>query len=156
LSESHQKPRIDRHEFAAGIVLLLVGGAAAMAATDFDSESKLFPLVVATSLAVIGVVILIRAFLRPMERVQSFSMPASVGLAGLVIAAWAAAFAGGAGFVLPTFGMQALLLWLSGLRQPVQLTSIAALITFLAYLLFVVVLEIPLPVSFLPSPLQGF
>jgi hypothetical protein len=74
----------------------------------------------------------------------------------MIIAAWAAAFSGGAGFVLPTFLMQVGLLWMAGLRRPAYIAGIAVLVTTLAYLLFVVLLDIPLPQSLLPSVLQGF
>ncbi|MGB5735436.1 MAG: tripartite tricarboxylate transporter TctB family protein, partial [Thiohalocapsa sp.] len=70
--------------------------------------------------------------------------------------AWAALFMGGGGFVLPTFIMQAALLRVGGMRRPAAIVAVSTAVTAAAYLLFVALLDIPLPNSLLPDSLQGF
>jgi hypothetical protein len=41
-------------------------------------------------------------------------------------------------------------------RRPVHIAFIAVLVTALAYMLFVKLLDIPMPASLLPNALQGF
>ena len=116
----------------------------------------MFPMVVALLLALTGTAIAIHAVLKPNYDEASQHKFGSVIVAALIVAAWAVAFSGGAGFVLPTFAMQVALIWLTGLRRPVHVVLIAALITALAYLLFVRLLDVPLPPSLLPGVLEGF
>ena len=116
----------------------------------------MFPLVVAILVAVTEAAIAIHAALKPNSAETSQHKFSSVILAALIVAAWAVAFSGGAGFILPTFAMQTALIWLTGVRRPFHVVGIAALITTLAYLLFVSLLDVPLPPSLLPGPLEGF
>ena len=116
----------------------------------------MFPLIVAMLLAVTGTAIAIHAVLKPNYDEAAQNKFGSVIVAALIVAAWAVAFSSGAGFILPTFAMQAALIWLTGLRGPIQVLGIAALITALAYLLFVTLLDVPLPPSLLPGVLEGF
>ena len=156
MSDSKQKTKIEVRDVTTGALLFLVGAAAALQARQFDSESQLFPLVIASLLALTGIVIATHSVLKPVALPGLAPKNGSVMLAVIIVAAWAAAFAGGAGFVLPTLAMQASLLWLGGLRRPAYIAGLAMLITALAYLLFVVLLDIPLPPSLLPGALQGF
>jgi hypothetical protein len=156
LSILNNKTKIDGRDISAGALLLVTGGIAAYGAVDFDNESRMFPLVVAILLAVTGAAIAIHAVLKPDSNEASQHKFGSVMLAALIVAAWAVAFANGAGFVLPTFAMQAALIWLTGVRRPFHVLGIAALITALAYLLFVSLLDVPLPPSFLPGVLERF
>lgn len=156
MSNSEHKARIDTREVAAGLLLLITGGAAALQAYTFDDESRMFPLVVAIALAVTGVAIAMHSVLKPTVGEPLNQKLGSVILAALIVAAWAAAFAGGAGFMLPTFAMQVALIWLTGIRRPIYIVGIAALVTALAYLLFVSLLDIPMPPSFMPGVLQGY
>lgn len=156
MSNPGNNKRIDRRDVSAGAVLLVAGGLAAYIAVDFDDESRMFPLVVALLLAITGAAIAIHAILKPISSAAPQHKIGSVILAALIVTAWAIAFSAGAGFILPTFAMQAALIWLSGIRQPLYVAGIAALITVLAYLLFVSLLDVPLPPSFLPGALEGF
>jgi len=148
--------RIDRRDVSSGVLLLVTGVFAAYVALDFDAESRMFPLVIAALLAVTGIAIAVHSVIKPGYDEASQRKFGSVVLATLIVAAWAAAFSGGAGFVLPTFAMQVALIWLTGLRRPIYVVGIAALITALAYLLFVSLLDVPLPPSLLPGALEGF
>ena len=147
---------VDRRDVSAGALLLVAGAIAARLALGFDAESRMFPLVVALLLAVTGTAIAIHAVLKPGRNAASRHKLGSVIVAVLIVAAWAAAFSAGAGFLLPTFAMQAGLIWLTGLRRPGHVVGIAALITTFAYLLFVSLLDVPLPPSMLPGALEGF
>ena len=156
MSNHNNKTRIDRRDVAAGALLLITGVVAAYLAIDFDAESRMFPMVVALLLALTGTAIAIHAVLKPNYDKASQHKFGSVIVAALIVAVWAVAFSGGAGFVLPTFAMQVALIWLTGLRRPVHVVLIAALITALAFLLFVSLLDVPLPPSLLPGVLEGF
>ena len=69
-----------------------------------------------------------------------------------VLIVWSIALSLGGGFALPTFVMQISLLALCGVRRPWILLSVAAIVTSIAYLLFAVALDVPLPASRLPIP----
>jgi hypothetical protein len=153
---SGEKPKVDMPGLVTGGLLMLIGVVAALQSRQFDSESQMFPLVIASLLAVAGAAIAIHAITKPVAAESLIRKNSSVVLAVFIFAAWAAAFAGGAGFIMPTIAMQASLLWLGGLRRPTQIVGLAILITALAYLLFVVLLEIPLPPSALPGAWQEF
>lgn len=156
MSNLNNKTKIDGRDVSAGVLLLVTGVIAATVAVDFDDESRMFPLIIGILLAATGAAIAIHAVLKPNSVEASQHKFRSVIVAALIVAAWAVAFSGGAGFVLPTFAMQAALIWLTGVRRPVHVVGTAALITALAYLLFVSLLDVPLPPSLLPGALEGF
>ena len=139
-----------------GALLTVVGGLASFRALSFDGESRFFPLAVALVLAVTGTAILVHELLTQRAVASSAEKYTAVLLAAAIVTAWAAAFSGGMGFVLPTFVMQASLLWITGVRRPAHIAFIAVLVTALAYMLFVKLLDIPMPASLLPNALQGF
>lgn len=122
----------------------------------FDGESRFFPLAVAVALIFTGIAILVRALLKHQGAAAIKIKYRSVLLAVVIIAVWAAAFSGGLGFILPTFCMQALLLWVTGQRRFTHIAFIAAGVTALAYGLFVILLDVPMPASILPDVLQGY
>ena len=140
----------------AGPVLLVLGSLAAWLATDFDAESRPFPLALGGLVAVSGVGILVQAFVSVRRDTFRPDGQAQVLVAVVLMGLWALAFGSGLGFVMPTFGLQLGLLWLSGVRAPLRVTGLAAVITLLAWLLFVFLLDIPLPPSLLPDGLQRF
>lgn len=141
----------------AGVLLLIFGVAAAWQATGFDAESRSFPLIVSGLVGLAGLAILATAGVRAKGNpVGPEASGGPVALAVLAIVAWILAMTFGAGFVLPTFALQLLLLSITGVRGRLALPATAATITALAYLLFVVVFDIPMPPSRLPGPLQDF
>ncbi len=139
-----------------GFLLAVAGGLASLRALSFDGESQSFPMAVAAALAVTGAAILVHSLLTQRAVASSAEKYTAVLLAAVVVAVWAAAFSGGLGFVLPTFFMQASLLWITGLRRPAHIAFTAVLVTVLAYVLFVKLLDIPMPASLLPDALQDF
>lgn len=133
-----------------GALLGMVGLAAVWLAQNFDDESRSFPLVVASLLAISGLAILVQSLIVKVRLPNSLSGTTSVATALVAIAAWAGAFGAGAGFLLPTFFLQCVLLRLAGMRRAVVILGTAALITVLARLLFINLLDVPMPVSSLP------
>ena len=156
MPDSNQNARVDPRDVAAGVLLTVIGAKAALQARAFDDESRMFPLFVAILLAFTGIAIAAHAVLRPAINRGAVQNVRSAVLAALILAAWAVAFAGGAGFVIPTFLTQAALLWLGGFRRPMIVIGVAAIVTLLAYVLFVALLDIPMPPSLLPAALQEF
>lgn len=155
MTEQNGRPAVSYRDLAAGAVMFMVGAAAGYQALGFDDVSRLFPAVTAALLAAAGLAIVVHAVMRPGEQRQEPGIGASL-LACLAIAAWAIAFSTGAGFSVPTFLLQLALLRLAGVRNKLTLLVSAAIVTALAYLLFVALLDVPLPPSWLPAPLQGF
>jgi len=155
VSDTNQNSGVDRRDVVAGVLLAMIGTTAALQAQAFDDESRLFPMFVSMLLAFTGVSIAAHAVLKPVNRIFSQHI-SSVVVAALIFSAWALAFTVGAGFVMPTFFSQAALLWLGGLRRPAIVIGIAASVTLLAWLLFVALLDIPLPPSLLPAALQDY
>ena len=136
--------------------MLAIGAVAAFQAGSFDTASRMFPLIMSIALAAIGLVIVVRSFLIRSGEKSSSANLRHVVIAVMIVSAWLTMFSGGLGFVLPTFLMQVAFLWLGGLRSPIRVVSIAALVTVLAYLSFVGLLDLPMPPSELPDALQGF
>lgn len=139
-----------------GLLLGVVGLAAAWLARSFDDESQAFPLVVALLLAISGVAIVAQAVVSNLSLPKRHGGGFYVSAAVIAIAAWAAAFGGGLGFLMPTFFLQCLMLWIAGLRRILLIIGLAALITALAQLLFINLLHVPLPASNLPKLFEAF
>ena len=153
MPEVGKKRSLASRDALAGASIAVVGLTALVLALDFDPESRLFPAVTAGLLALIGIVAGVLAVARPRE--QALSTDDHLGypaLAAVAIALWALAFGGGAGFLIPTFLLQLVLLRLGGVRRLPYLLGVAAIVTGLAWLTFIVLLDVPLP----PSRLPGF
>ncbi len=158
MPNSDTRTTTDMRGLTAGAVLVIVSGTAAFHALTFDADSRMFPLTVAALLAMTGAGLILNSLVSrggggAVMLVRS-NRPAVFTAA--IIAVWATLFAGGAGFVLPTFLMQVALLYLAGLRRPAYIAATAILVTAVAYLLFVVLLDIPMPPSLLPPVFQDF
>jgi len=147
---------IQKRDTIAGVLLFLIGLLASLQALEFDAASRMFPLSVAGLLAASGLGIAVGSLCRPAHPEGPAQTMTGVILAALIIAAWALALSHGGGFLIPTFVMQVLLLRVSGIRRPAYRVGIAVLVATFAYLLFVVLLKIPLPPSRLSAVLQGF
>ena len=156
MPEPEKKRAVSRNDVITGWILVAVGLLAVIQALDFDSASRMFPAATSGLLAIVGLAIAILAVIRPGKTARVAHGAAAAALACVVIAFWAIALSWGAGFVIPTFIMQVFLLRLTGLRRMPALIGIAALVTTFAYLMFVVLLDVPLPSSRLPAMLQEF
>ena len=147
-----------KHSFASrdaltGASIAVVGIVALVLALDFDSDSRMFPAVAAGLLAVVGILAAVLAIVNPREATVSTDAHLRyAALAVFAIALWALAFGWGAGFLIPTFVLQIVLLRLAGVGRPLYLLGVAAIVTVLAALAFIVLLDVPLP----PSRLPGF
>ena len=149
--------RISVVDAIAGSLLSIIGLAAAWRAGGFDAESRPFPFVVAVLICLAGIGMLATAETAgKTRRIRHGESRGPVALAVLAAGAWILAMSYGTGFLLPTFALQLALLWITGIRGRIALPATAAAIAALAYVLFVVVLEIPMPPSRLPGPLQDF
>lgn len=136
-----------------GASIAAVGLVALLLALDFDADSRMFPAVAAGLLAVVGILAAVLAVVKPRE--APVSSDAHLGyavLAVIAIALWALAFGWGAGFLIPTFLLQVVLLKLAGVKRPLYLLGVAAIVTGLAALAFIGLLDVPMP----PSRLPGF
>ncbi len=156
MSGSHTRRNVARVDIVTGIVLAIAGSAALLAALDFDAESRMFPALASALLALAGVAIVGLGVLRPGVSKRVAHSVGLATLACLAIGGWAGAFAAGLGFVGPTFVLQLLLLLLAGERRILPLLAVATVVTGLAWLAFVVVLDVPMPPSVLPPFLEGF
>lgn len=133
-----------------GAVICGVGVWAAWQTTGFDERSSTYPMILGGLLAALGAGVSVMGFLKTSPPI---AMAAAMGIAlpgGAVIAAWAGALGLGLGFLLPTLGMQIALLWLGGVRGGLRILSYALLITVVAYGLFGVALDVPLPDARVP------
>lgn len=156
MSEAPATCAARRSGLLTGAALLLVGCIAAWLALGFDTESRAFPLGLSILLALSGAGIVTQSQLGLPGAAPRTAGQASVASAVILLAAWGLAFASGLGFVLPTFLLQAGLLWTGGVRSARRLLPLAMAITIAAWLLFVFVLDVPLPSSLLPDALHRF
>lgn len=134
-----------------GALLCGFGLWAAWEAQGFDARSATYPTILAGLLALSGAGIAVVGLLKskrdlPMADALRAALPAAA-----VIAAWAAALGFGLGFLLPTLLMQVALLWLGGVRGGLRVLGYALLITAVAYGLFGLLLDVPLPDSRIPG-----
>jgi cytochrome bd-type quinol oxidase subunit 2 len=152
LQEVVKQRALYRGEVMAGAMLAGVGLVALWLALDFDAESRMFPAVTAGLLTIVGVATAALAIIRP--RAEAKETRRHLGYAALASAAiglWALAFGGGAGFVMPTLLLQLALLRLTGVRRPAYMLAVAALVTGLAWLAFIVLLQVPMPPPLVPG-----
>jgi hypothetical protein len=152
LPEVGKKRSFASRDALTGASIALVGLVALVLALDFDSDSRMFPAVAAGLLAVVGILAAVLAIVKPREAPVSADADLSyAALAVAAIALWALAFGWGAGFLIPTFLLQVVLLKLAGVQRPLYLLGVAAIVTGLAALAFVVLLDVPLPLSRMPG-----
>ena len=132
-----------------GIVLTLLGAGAAGLASGFDTVSRPFPLIVSLVLASCGLMIFLRALVSRKGQALPFHDFGIVALAALLIVMWGLALKAGVGFAIATLLFLMAIFWLAGLRRPVRSLVLAAAITLVIYCVFVLVLNVHLPSSFL-------
>lgn len=155
IEEIRNRP-VSVRDLITGTVMIVVGLVAYFEALSFDEASRLFPAVTAGLLVATGLGVAFHAFFKPASHERRLHAIRTPLLAALVIAAWAVAITRGGGFIFPTFLMQLALFLIAGIRNWKMLLSIAALIAALAYLLFVVLLDVPIPASRFSTVLLGF
>ncbi|QYX57595.1 tripartite tricarboxylate transporter TctB family protein [Roseovarius sp. SCSIO 43702] len=144
------RPLLAHSDTYVGLALVLTGGIAAWLASGFDAYSRTYPLVLGCLLAILGAVLILRVVIGTTTHV-SFATPAQVtGAASATILLWIAALTQGLGYLLPTFLMQCAFLWLCGVRAPVKLVLIAALVAGISYLAFIEGLGVRLPRTLAP------
>lgn len=151
MTEHIPKAGIARHSDTwIGVVLIAVGAIGALAAQDFDTMSRSYPLTLAILLMVFGAMLIGRVVISAPKSV-SFALPVRVaGSALAVLIPWVLAIAWGFGFVLPTILMQLALTLICGIRPVAKAALYAVLIAVVSYLVFVQGLGVRLPRPVLP------
>nr|WP_272213329.1 tripartite tricarboxylate transporter TctB family protein [Marinicella sp. W31]MDC2879278.1 tripartite tricarboxylate transporter TctB family protein [Marinicella sp. W31] len=139
-----------------GIVLTLLGAGAAWLATGFDTASRPFPLIVSLVLASCGLMIFLRALVSGKGQALPFHDFGIVALAAFLIVLWGLALKAGVGFAITTVLFLMAIFRLAGLRRPGRSLGLAVAITLVIYGIFVLVLNVHLPASFLSFIAPGF
>ena len=142
-------------DFWVGFVLMIVGLFAWMMANNFDQRSQAIPLTVSRLLVVIGFIIAVRTITRVASPKNQLNNLLSIIPIILSISVWAIALSLGLGFIISTFLLQSVLLWLSGIHNLPRLFSYAFVITTVGYVLFALILNIRFPNSLFSYIAQG-
>mgnify|MGYP000038252415 FL=1 len=132
-----------------GVILFAFAAGAACLAMSFDPTSRTFPLVVSIIMMIAGGGIFLQALSSHEHRPLPLHEFGTIGLAVIAIVLWGLGLAFGLGFLLSTIALMMAMLWLSGLRTPLRALVISSVIAAVAYGLFVMVLNVHLPSSFL-------
>jgi len=128
-----------------GLVLLALGLTAAWLAYDFDDASRPYPLALSIIMVILGLIIIARVFLVKTKH-ASFTLPSKVvASAGTIIFLWILAITHGLGYIIPTFLMQLAFLLVCGFRSINKAAIVAALISGVSYMIFIVALGVRLP-----------
>jgi hypothetical protein len=133
-----------------GIVIAASGGVAAYMASGFDAISRTYPLSLGVLLVALGLSLIVKG-LRPSAGHVSFTAAVQVGVpAAVILVLWIYALSSGLGYLAPTFVMQAAFLALCGVRSPLRMAIIAALVTGVSYAVFAGALSVRLPETLAP------
>lgn len=128
-----------------GLVLLALGLTAAWLANDFDDASRPYPLALSIIMAILGIIIIARVFLDKGKH-TSFALPSKVAAsAGTIIILWILAITNGFGYLIPTFLMELAFLLVCGFRRLDRAAIVAALISGVSYMVFIIGLGVRLP-----------
>lgn len=138
-----------------GAVLIVFGAGSTYLAIDFDSKSRTFPLIISLILTLCGLVIFLRTVFASEHRRVPIHEFGAIALAVAFVVLWGGLLSIGIGFVFATFSLMLGMLWLGGVRSPSRVIMISIAITFVTYGLFVLVLNVRLPTSFLSSIAPG-
>ncbi|SDN45789.1 tripartite tricarboxylate transporter TctB family protein [Vreelandella arcis] len=132
-----------------GAILIVFGAGATYLAIDFDPRSRTFPLIISLILTLCGLVIFLRSFFSDESRALPINEFGAIALAVVVVILWGGALSVGIGFGLSTFFLMLGMLWLGGVCRLSRALMISIFITLVTYGLFVLVLNVRLPKSFL-------
>lgn len=133
-----------------GLSLIGIGGYAAWLASGFDALSRTYPVVLSVSLIALGALLIAQGARRRLETVSFMVSGHAALVATLTLVAWIVALTAGLGYLLPTFAMQLVFMLLCGVRGLRKSTLIAAAITGISYLAFIVGLGVRLPTTITP------
>ncbi|WP_434291185.1 tripartite tricarboxylate transporter TctB family protein [Celeribacter sp. SCSIO 80788] len=132
-----------------GAFLFLLGGGAALMALGFDPSARNFPLIVSVIIALCGASIALRALRGDKHSTLPLHEFGVIAKAVGAIVLWGLALAFGLGFVIATSLLVLAMLWLAGMRRLGHGIILSVGITLVLFALFVVVLNVHLPDSFL-------
>ncbi|WP_417601811.1 tripartite tricarboxylate transporter TctB family protein [Pararhodobacter oceanensis] len=137
-------------DFWLGLALVILGGIAAWMASGFDAMSRNYPIALSSAVIVLGALLVAKSR-RPKAEIANFAIAGPVALiASLTLIAWIVALTYGLGYILPTFVMQAVFMTVCGVRGFGKVALIAAIITGVSYLAFIVGLGVRLPTTIAP------
>jgi len=145
-TNSHRGSNVATHSNTwIGLILFVFGLAAAWLANDFDDQSRSYPFALSIIMASFGFIIFIRVFFKK-EKSISFVLPSKVtASAGAIIILWILAITHGFGYLIPTFLMELAFLFVCGFNRSIKAILVAAFISGISYLIFIVSLEVRLP-----------
>ena len=150
VQNANRVARLRHSDTWIGLALVLVGVMAALKASGFDAPSRGYPMVLGAVLAAFGVVMIGKVMIGKARHV-CFSLPAQAALTvAVIVMLWIGALTIGLGYVLPTFAMQFAFLLRCGGRGPGRAAAIAALITGVSYLVFILGLGVRIPEVIVP------
>ncbi|WP_323035511.1 tripartite tricarboxylate transporter TctB family protein [Pararhodobacter sp.] len=151
MSEGSGNPTFRPHsDVWVGVSLMAIGGYGAWLASGFDALSRTYPIALSVSLIVLGALLVAKGARQRLETVP-FKISGQAALfATLTLAAWIIALTSGLGYLLPTFVMQLVFLLLCGVSGYRKIILIAATITAVSYLAFIVGLGVRLPATLMP------
>ncbi|MDP2779713.1 tripartite tricarboxylate transporter TctB family protein [Devosia sp.] len=133
-----------------GLTFIALGCVGAWFASGFDTLSRSYPTVLSVSLVALGGTLIVKASHQEPDSVPFRVSAHAAFVATLTLVAWIAALTAGLGYLLPTFAMQVVFLLICGVRDYRKLGLIAAAITIVSYLAFIVGLGIRLPAAISP------
>ena len=143
---SDRAPRYGHSDLWAGLAVLAVGVAAALMAFGFDARSRSYPLTLGIVMASLGLVLCARVAMGTGAH-RTLAEPLKVALiGGAIIGGWIVMVSIGLGFLLPTLLLQVAFMLVCGLRAPVIIAGTALGVTAAAYILFILLLDVRLPV----------
>nr|WP_306267080.1 tripartite tricarboxylate transporter TctB family protein [Pararhizobium sp. IMCC3301] len=136
-------------DFWTGAVIFVTGFIAAWMASGFDDLSRPYPLSLGIILAILGLLLSIKAVIGTSDRVSFILSLQSAVPSVIIIVSWITAISTGLGYLIPTFLMQAAFMILCGMRDAKKITLFAALVSTVSYTVFMVLLgvRIPTPVA---------
>ena len=146
MSERSGNPFVRPHsDVWVGVSFIVIGGAAAWLASGFDAMSRNYPIALSVALIALGAVLIAKASRQALETVP-FRVSGQVALVTtLTLGGWIVALTGGLGYLLPTFAMQIVFALLCGVKGYRKVALIAAVITGVSYLAFIIGLGVRLP-----------
>lgn len=151
MSDSSGNPSVRPHsDVWVGLSLVAIGGYAAWLASGFDALSRTYPIALSVALVALGALLVAKGARQRLETVPFRISGHAALVATLTLAVWIVALSAGLGYLLPTFAMQLVFLLLCGVSGYRKITLIAATITIVSYLAFIVGLGVRLPATITP------
>ena len=146
--------RVYRQDMAAGVVLVLIGIAAFLLAIGMPGKAPLFPKIVSTGIAVLGILLILTSLSKINKDSETQAVPAEakdfvfplITLILLLIYVMAVITVG---FYIATPIMLVGYMYLMGIRKVKPILVTTVIIMLFVYCLFTLQLNVPLPAGIL-------